>query len=102
MALVHRYLPSYPLLRDLIQAGAIGPVLQTRFSLGCDMYGDSRFRTPKRDPRSWLVDRDVAGGGILMSSSIHFLSTVSFVLGDPGTRRVDATVRRLHADALSR
>jgi predicted dehydrogenase len=100
VALVHRYLRFYQVLRDLIRAGAIGPVVQTRISLGCDMYGDSRFRTPDKDPRSWLVDRAVAGGGILMSSSIHFLSVASFVLGNVRVKRVDAKVCRLHDKAF--
>ncbi len=101
VALLHRYHPVYRILRDLIRAGAIGQVRQARVSLGCDMYHDSRFRTPDEDPRSWLVDHDIAGGGILMSSSIHFLSTVSFVLDDPLARRVNAKIRRLHRDAFT-
>ena len=100
VALVHRYLRFYHVLRDLIQAGAIGPVLQARISLGCDMYDDSRFRAPDEDPRSWLVDCDVAGGGILMSSSVHFLSVVSFILDNVNAKRVDAKVRRLHREAF--
>ena len=101
VALVHRYIPAYHMLRDLIQDGAIGPVRQVRISLGCDMYRDSRFRTPHEDPRSWLVDRDVSGGGILMSSSVHFISVTNFILDNPGAARVDAKIRRLHRDAFT-
>jgi len=95
VALVHRYLPVYQVLKDLVQGGAIGEVRLVRLSYGRDMYGDPRFTQPDADPRGWLVDRSIAGGGILMSSSIHFLSAVSFVLGNPVARRVTARVRRL-------
>jgi predicted dehydrogenase len=100
VALVHRYLPAYYVLRDLVRSGAIGRVRQVRLSLGWNIYEDSRFRTPEEDPRAWLVDQSVAGGGILMSSSIHFLSVVSFLLDNGVARRVSATVRRLHPRAF--
>jgi predicted dehydrogenase len=96
VALVHRYLPAYRILRDLVQAGAIGRVHHLRFTFGKDMYDDSRFTRPKADPRAWLVDRAVAGGGLLMSSSVHHLSAVSFVLGEPAALRVTARVSELH------
>ncbi|MBN1347336.1 MAG: Gfo/Idh/MocA family oxidoreductase [Phycisphaerae bacterium] len=100
VALVHRYLPAYQVLGDLIQGGAIGTIRHVRLSYGHDMYGDSRFAAPNRDPRAWLVDHGVAGGGILMSSSIHFLSAVSFVLGNPVASHVTARARRLHPKAF--
>jgi UDP-N-acetyl-2-amino-2-deoxyglucuronate dehydrogenase len=96
VALVHRYLPSYRILRELVQAGAIGHVRHLRYTFGKDMYDDSRFTRPKADPRAWLVDRSVAGGGLLMSSSVHHLSAVSFVVGEPAALRVTARVRELH------
>ncbi len=100
VALMHRYSAAYHVLREMIRAGAIGRVRQARISFGCDMYNDSRFRTPELDPRSWLVDAHVAGGGILMSSSIHFLSAISFVLDNPEIGSVEAKIRTLHRDAF--
>ncbi len=100
VALVHRYLPAYQVLRDLIQGGAIGEVRLVRVAFGRNMYEDPRFTQPDADPRGWLVDRSIAGGGILMSSSIHFLSAVSFVLGNPAARRVTARVRRVSPKAF--
>ncbi|MBN2291707.1 MAG: Gfo/Idh/MocA family oxidoreductase [Pirellulales bacterium] len=100
VALIHRYLPAYRILRDMIRGGAIGRIMHSRISLGCDMYNDTRFRAPDEDPRSWLVDRDVAGGGILMSSSVHFLSAISYVLDNVHIKSVDAKIRRLHGEAF--
>ena len=96
VALVHRYLPAYHVLRDLVQGGAIGTVRMVRCSWGKSMYHDPRFTAPAGDPRGWLVDRNIAGGGILMSSSIHFLSAISFVLDNPAFNHVTARARRLH------
>lgn len=100
VALMHRYAKAYHVLRDMIRAGSIGRVRQVRLSIGCDMYGDSRFRTPELDPRSWLVDVHVAGGGILMSSTVHFISAISFVLDNPQAGNVEAKIRALHRDAF--
>jgi predicted dehydrogenase len=98
--LVHRYTPAYHAARELVRAGAVGQVRLARLSTGRGMYGDSRFTRPEADPRGWLVDAGVAGGGMLMSSTIHFLSVMQFALGDPAVTRVTARVRRLHPRAF--
>jgi len=98
--LIHRYAPGYHALRQLIECDAIGTVRAVRLALGLDMYGDSRFTEHQQDPRSWLVDREIAGGGLLMSSSIHFLSAISYVLGNPSATTLTARVRQLHPKAL--
>jgi predicted dehydrogenase len=98
--LVHRYTPAYFAARDLVGGGAIGRVRSARVSTGRAMYGDSRFTHPHSDPRGWLTDRQTAGGGMLMSSSIHFLSVLSFALGDPRAERVTARVRAAHPRAF--
>jgi predicted dehydrogenase len=101
-ALMHRYLPAYHAARDLIAAGALGLPRQFRLSLGKSMLEDSRFALPGVDSRRWLVDCEIAGGGILMSSSIHFLSVASYVLGDPIALSVAGDVRQLHPAAFPR
>jgi predicted dehydrogenase len=101
VALVHRYLPVYPVLRDLLGGGAIGTIRRVRLSLGRAMYGDSRFTRPDEDPRSWLVDRRIAGGGMLPSSTIHFLSAIGFALDNPAATRLTARVSELHPKAYS-
>ncbi len=73
-----------------------------RLSLGRSMLSDSRFAAPDNDSRSWLVDCDIAGGGVLMSSSIHFFSVVSYLLGDHAARSVEGHVRQLHPAGFRR
>lgn len=101
-ALVHRYLPVYRVARKFIEAGALGALRCVRLSLGRSMLSDSRFAAPDNDSRSWLVDCDIAGGGVLMSSSIHFFSVVSYLLGDPAARSVEGHVRQLHPAGFRR
>lgn len=96
VALMHRYLPVYRAARDFIQSGVLGSLRRIRLSLGKSMIADSRFTTPKHDPRSWLVDCGIAGGGLLMSSSIHLFSVVSYLLGNPPASTVSGRVRQLH------
>src|SRR5262245_17240931 len=74
VALMHRYSPIYRAARDLVERGAIGSLTQVSLSYGRNIYCDQRFRAPDDDPRGWLTDREIAGGGLLMSSSIHFFS----------------------------
>lgn len=100
VALMHRYLPVYRAVHDFIQAGVLGTVRRVRLSLGRSMIGDSRFTTPQSDPRSWLVNRTIAGGGMLMSSSIHFFSVVSYLLGNRAALTVAGRVRQLHPIAF--
>lgn len=100
VAFVHRYVPAYRALARLVRAGAIGRVRQARLRLGTSMYRDSRFARPHSDPRSWLVDPDVAGGGILMASTGHHLSVLTHLLGDVKATRVTARVRHLHPRAF--
>lgn len=38
IALIHRYLPVYPVLQGLVEAGAVGEVRLLRLSLGHDTY----------------------------------------------------------------
>ncbi len=90
VGLVHRYLPFYRLIRDLIRAGSFGWVRRLRVRTGRDIYGDPRFTDPATTRGGWLTRRDVAGGGILMSSAIHLLSVCSFLLDDVPLASVNA------------
>jgi UDP-N-acetyl-2-amino-2-deoxyglucuronate dehydrogenase len=101
VALIHRYQPAYAIARDLIQSNAIGDVKSVEFRAGRHMYSDDRFVQPAQNPRGWLVDPEVAGGGMLMSSSIHFLSVIQYVLNDPVAIGVEGHVREAHPAAFS-
>jgi predicted dehydrogenase len=100
VALMHRYQPVYEAARDMVRAGALGKLQSVRMSLGRNMYTDRRFTSPSSEPRSWLVDRRIAGGGVLMSSSVHFLSVASYLIGDPPAKHVVGRVRRTHEAAF--
>lgn len=100
VALVHRYDGNRFLARELIRHGAIGQVRMIRYRSGKNMYDDPRFDGSGRDERSWLVNPQVAGGGILPSSSIHTCSVISFLLDHPRFESVSASVRRTHCRAF--
>jgi predicted dehydrogenase len=99
VALVHRYLPFYRLIRELIRAGAFGRVRQIRIRTGRDIYTDPRFLDPAATRGGWLTNREIAGGGILTSSTIHLLSVSSFLLDDAPFTAAEAAVRQLHPRA---
>ncbi len=96
MGLVHRYLPFYRVMRDLIRAGALGHVRQIRVRTGRDLYTDPRFRAPTQTRGGWLTQHEIAGGGILMSSTIHLLSVCAFLLDDTPFTQAEAQLRQLH------
>lgn len=96
VGLVHRYLPHYRVIRDLIVAGSLGRIRQVRVRTGRDIYPDARFTTPATARGGWLTRREIAGGGILMSSAIHLISVTSFILGEPSFLSVNAVLRQMH------
>ena len=96
MGLVHRYLSYYRVIRDLMRAGALGQIQQIRIRTGHDLYTDPRFRVPAQTRGGWLTDPAIAGGGILMSSTVHFLSVCSFLLDDTPFVQAEAQLRQLH------
>jgi predicted dehydrogenase len=99
VGLVHRYLPFYRVIRDLIHASSLGAIRQIRVRTGRDIYTDSRFIDPATTRGGWLTDPAIAGGGILMSSAIHLFSVCSFLLDGVPFRNVEAVVRALHPRA---
>lgn len=61
--------------RRIAQAGALGPLLTV----------ESRFLTTQvkfRNPRSWLFQREQAGGGILLWLGCHCLDLMQHISGD--------------------
>jgi predicted dehydrogenase len=89
-------LAIYGGVRELIQSGALGAVRQVQLTLGRNMYGDSRFTSPQQDRRGWLVKQEIAGGGVLMSSSVHFFSVASYILSDTLALFLTANIRQSH------
>jgi predicted dehydrogenase len=70
--------------RELIEAGAIGPVyfLRCRYGHG----GRPGYE------QHWCTDADLSGGGVLQEQGVHIVDLVRVLLGEPS--RVLAEIRR--------
>jgi len=70
-----RYHPSVREIRGLVQAGALGRIVQV----------EARMVTSQvrlRDPKKWLFHKQESGGGILSWLGCHWLDLLQFVLND--------------------
>ena len=85
VAQVQRYMPSYRGVRRLCASGELGTIRAVRF--------DSMQNAPDfLPPEHWLFDGRLAGGGIVISVSVHRIDLVRFLIGD--VRRVLAVTHR--------
>ena len=96
VGLSHRYSASHFLLRSLLRAGAVGRPCSVRMQTGAYRYADPRWRDPGNTRGGWFLDPAQSGGGILRSSTIHWLSLVSWVLDDAAYLSVSADLRTSH------
>lgn len=84
VAQCQRYMPSYRGVRRLVAEGTLGPIRAVRF--------DSMQNAPAFLPADhWLFDNHLAGGGIVISVSVHRIDLVRYFVGD--VRRVQALTR---------
>jgi predicted dehydrogenase len=81
---VQRYMPSYRGVRRLVESGELGPIRAVRF----DSMQNLHELLP---PTHWLFDGALAGGGIVISVSVHRIDLVRYFVGD--VRRVAAFCR---------
>ncbi|MGE5590214.1 MAG: Gfo/Idh/MocA family protein [Bacillota bacterium] len=84
-AFILRFLPAVARAKDILDAGALGPILAFR---GRMIHGG--YLNPQR-PMSWRLDQELAGGGALADLGIHIIDLVQFLLGD--IAQVDARTR---------
>jgi len=70
----HRFHPAFRKARELVDAGAIGPLLYARGRYG---HGGR----PGYD-REWRADPAVAGGGELLDQGVHLIDLARWFLGD--------------------
>lgn len=68
-----RFLPAIVALRELLAAGAIGPVRM--------ITGGGAF-IPDASQSSYLLDPDL-GGGVLLDAGVYLVSLASMILGSP-------------------
>lgn len=81
VAQVQRYQPSYRGVRRLCASGELGAIRAVRFD---SMQNAPAFLAHDH----WLFDGSLAGGGIVISVSVHRIDLVRFLIG--GIRRVQA------------
>lgn len=84
VAQCQRYMPTYRRVRQLIQRGELGTIRAVRF--------DSMQDLPSFAPNGhWLCDGEKAGGGIVISVSVHRIDLMRYLVGD--IRRVTGVSR---------
>jgi predicted dehydrogenase len=78
-----RYLPSYAALRRVLHEGELGIIRAVRFDAmqSSDVLPDGH----------WLLDADMAGGGVVISVAVHRIDLARFLVGE--VKRVSATCR---------
>lgn len=81
-----RYDASYAGIRRLIQSGEIGRIHAIRFD---SMQG--LFPNDLLPDNHWLCDAEAAGGGIVISVSVHRIDLCRYLVGE--VRRVSALMR---------
>lgn len=84
VAQVQRYEPSYRGVRRLIETGEFGQIRAVRF----DSMQNLHAILP---PGHWLYDGALAGGGIVISVSVHRIDLMRYLVGD--VERVTALCR---------
>jgi predicted dehydrogenase len=72
----HRYHDSVRKALELVQSGELGAVINLR-----GVYGKSRLVTFGQGS-DWRVQRDLAGGGILLDQGIHMVDLIRLFAGD--------------------
>ncbi|MGC8783260.1 MAG: Gfo/Idh/MocA family protein [Armatimonadota bacterium] len=82
-AFCHRFHPPIVALKRLIESGDLGEVVMFR----------NRFAGPfKGVEERWFSDKEVAGGGVLMDTSVHSIDLFRFLVGE--VARVQAVTRQ--------
>lgn len=82
-AFCHRFHPPIVALKKLIEAGDIGEVVMFR----------NRFAGPFKGVEDrWFSHKEVAGGGVLMDTSVHSIDLFRFLVGE--VTRVQAITRQ--------
>jgi predicted dehydrogenase len=75
VAQVQRYVPSYRGVRRLVTSGELGTIRAVRF----DAMQNLHAILP---PTHWLFDGHLAGGGIVISVSVHKIDLMRYLVGE--------------------
>lgn len=89
----HRFQPEIERLKELIDNGELGDVMtfRNRFAgLNADVH------------RTWFANPAIAGGGVLMDTSVHSIDLFRYLIGDPeGIHAFLSTRETEHGPKLS-
>jgi len=75
VAQCQRYMPEYTAVHNVVASGALGKIQAVRF----DSHQNIRAFVPESH---WLLDGALAGGGILISVSVHRIDLMRYLVGD--------------------
>jgi UDP-N-acetylglucosamine 3-dehydrogenase len=73
----HRYYPCFRVLKEIVDAGTLGPVDHVRAFGGHE--GMTQFRAP------WMYERATLGGGAMMDVGIHVADLVRYLGFEPAS-----------------
>ncbi len=74
-AYYRRGMEKFVKVKELLAGGALGELRAFQYQFACPV--------PTVDPkRAWLLEADIAGGGLLYDVGSHMLDTLCFLLGD--------------------
>lgn len=96
-AFCHRFHPPIVALKRLIELGELGEVVMFR----------NRFAVPlKGVEERWFSDKEVAGGGVLMDTSVHSIDLFRFLVGEVArvqavTRQTNPAIREVEDTAIA-
>ena len=79
-----RYTPNSQAVKRLIQEGELGTIQAAR----CDSIINSKMSDP---PGHWMNDGERAGGGVLITLTIHMIDLLRYFIGD--VRRVSGVCK---------
>ena len=83
-----RYHPEVLFVKDALDRGDIGDIVKVK---GYGIHVN-------KGPRGWFIDRQQAGGGMLIDMGIHAINTARFVMGDPKAQSVYAHIDTRYGD----
>ena len=92
VALMYRYMPAFTLLKEEIQKGSIGEIIDFKIKLYHKSYLDGNKKG------GWRTEA-TSGGGALMDLGVHLIDAVHFTLGD--IDNVSCTTRVYFKDRTS-
>ncbi|MDP7398912.1 MAG: Gfo/Idh/MocA family oxidoreductase, partial [Lentisphaeria bacterium] len=81
-----RFHPEVQFIKSVVDAGRIGRIVKAK------SYGIHVNWGPGR----WFIDKELAGGGILVDMGIHAINTMRLMLGDAAARSVYAKTDTLY------